>query len=151
MDLEVDPRNRDTIYAVRAAFGGGQVFQSTDAGRTWLNITGNLPNLPTWKIVVDPRNHFLYAGTDEGVFQSKNNGTTWTRFGVGMPNVQVKDMELEPDHRYAPGRHLRPQRLPLFLDTPQTSSADQRCCRGTERRIGLDRPADSMATRAPIP
>ena len=123
VDLEVDPRNRDTIYAVRAAFGGGQVFQSTDAGRTWLNITGTLPNLPTWKIVVDPRNDFLYAGTDEGVFQSKNNGTTWTRFGVGMPNVQVKDMELNlTTDTLLAGTYGRSV-FQLFLDTPQTSSA----------------------------
>ena len=67
VDIEVDPRNRDTIYAVRAAFGGGHVFRSTDAGRTWINISNDLPNLPTWRIVIDPRNGFLYAGTDEGV------------------------------------------------------------------------------------
>ena len=94
VDLEVDPRNRDTIYAVRAAFGGGKVWRSTDAGRTWVNITNDLPNLPTWRIVIDPRNGFLYAGTDEGVFFSTNGGDAWNRFGVGLPMVQVRDLDL---------------------------------------------------------
>ena len=79
VDLEVDPRNRDTVYAVRNAFGSRNVFVSTDAGRTWSDITSNLPaasrlgTVPVWKLAVDPRNGFLYVGTDLGVFQSTDS------------------------------------------------------------------------------
>src|SRR4051812_7258289 len=55
VDIEVDPRNRDIVYAVRDAFGNGQIFQSVNAGQSWTDISGNLPNLPTWKLVIDPR------------------------------------------------------------------------------------------------
>jgi len=98
--LVVDPRNRDTIYATSNAFGANQVFVSTTAGRSWAGIGGGLPQVPVWKLVVDPRNGNLYAGTDDGVWDlpSGPNGTTgagpWVQFGVGMPDVAVHDLQL---------------------------------------------------------
>src|SRR5439155_5500000 len=38
-DLIVDPRNRDTAYVTRSVFGGGHVFRTTNAGRTWTDIS----------------------------------------------------------------------------------------------------------------
>ena len=128
VDLEVDPRNRDTVYAVRNAFGSRNVFVSTDAGRTWSDITSNLPaasrlgTVPVWKLAVDPRNGFLYVGTDLGVFQSTDNGASWNRFGVGMPNVQVKDLDLNvTTNTLLAGTYGRSV-YQLFLDTPDTTT-----------------------------
>src|SRR5262249_10541079 len=94
----VDPTNRDTAYVVRSQFGGSQVFKTTNAGQSWTDITFDLPNYPTWKIVLDPRNNNLYVGTDEGVYQLQQQSATapthWQHFGTGLPNVQVRDMEL---------------------------------------------------------
>ena len=59
-----------------------------------VNISNDLPNLPTWRIVIDPRNGFLYAGTDEGASSPPTAAMLWNRFGVGMPMVQVRDLEL---------------------------------------------------------
>ena len=120
IDLEVDPRNRDTIYAVRQAFGGGKVWRSTDAGRTWINISNDLPDLPVSKIVIDPRNSNLYLGTDEGVYVSFNAGDSWNRFGVGLPMVQVKDLELNLiTNTLLAGTNGRSV-FQLFLDSQQT-------------------------------
>ncbi len=92
--LVVDPRNSYTVYAVRDQFDGGQVWQSTNAGQTWTNISGNLPNMPAWSLAIDPSTGNLYVGTDEGVYESINGGSSWARFGIGLPNVQVKDLVL---------------------------------------------------------
>lgn len=47
-DIAVDPRNRDLIYAVIGGTPGlpltGTVWQSTDAGQTWTNISTGLPS-----------------------------------------------------------------------------------------------------------
>jgi autotransporter-associated beta strand protein len=43
-DLEVDPRNRDTVYAIVNRFGGSQVFTSNNAGQSWTDITANVFN-----------------------------------------------------------------------------------------------------------
>jgi autotransporter-associated beta strand protein len=104
-DLAVDPSNRDTVYAV-LNYGwnvpGARVVRSTDAGQTWTDISGssasNLPQDPTWRIVIDPRTGTAYVGNDTGVYSLPNASTTstfnWTRFGAGLPSVQVKDIVL---------------------------------------------------------
>ncbi len=47
-DIAVDPRNRDLVYAVIGGTPGlpltGTVWQSTDAGQTWTNISTGLPS-----------------------------------------------------------------------------------------------------------
>src|SRR5581483_4217640 len=58
------------------------------------NITGNLPAVPAYALVVDPRtnvapNGRLYVATDVGVFVSTDVGATWQRLGQGLPNVPV--------------------------------------------------------------
>ncbi|MFO0930604.1 MAG: autotransporter-associated beta strand repeat-containing protein, partial [Gemmataceae bacterium] len=105
-EVVVDRRNRDTAYVVRHRFNGvngnGQIFRTTDGGVTWLDITGSLPDLPAWKIVVNPTNGDLYLGNDNGVYRlsgvnnDANDFTKWERLGVGMPNVQVKQMVFSP-------------------------------------------------------
>ena len=50
--------------------------------------------MPTWSLVLDPRDGDLYVGNDEGVFVSTNEGSTWTTMGVGMPKVSVQTLEL---------------------------------------------------------
>ncbi|HEV3002813.1 MAG TPA: hypothetical protein VGX78_00060, partial [Pirellulales bacterium] len=54
-DLDVDPTNELTAYAVVSRFtnGAGHVFKTTDGGSTWTDISGNLPNLPVWSVRVD--------------------------------------------------------------------------------------------------
>ena len=102
VQLVVDPRDRDTVYAIRSALGGQEVFLSTNAGQTWTDITYNLPGFAVWNLVLDPRTGNLasgilpnlYIGTDDGVWYLPSGSSTWQRFGSGMPNVQVKDLVL---------------------------------------------------------
>jgi hypothetical protein len=97
--LLVDPNNPQTAYAVVNTFGGGHVFKTTNGGANWTNISGNLPNLPTWTIQLDTVNNVLYVGNDNGVYVSSDNGsgsTTWTPLGTGLPNAQVFDLSFSP-------------------------------------------------------
>jgi autotransporter-associated beta strand protein len=95
--IEVDPRNRDTVYVVNNGppdLAQGRVFVSFDAGQTWEDISHTLPDVPVWTLVIDPRNGALYAGTDEGVFVSADGGGDWAPLGSGMPSVLVWDLAL---------------------------------------------------------
>ncbi len=99
-DLVVDPLSAQTVYAAYSGFdsggsGRGHVFRSSDAGRTWVDITGNLPDVPVNTLLIDPDSvgsgpRVLYAGTDIGVFRVTLDGTTnWQPFGTGLPPVVV--------------------------------------------------------------
>jgi hypothetical protein len=94
--LAVQPTDRMTAYAVRDRFGGGHVFHTLNGGQTWIDISGNLPDLPTNSIALDSRTTptTLYVGTDDGVYVSTNLGVQWARYGAGLPNAQVADLKL---------------------------------------------------------
>jgi len=74
------------------------VLKSTDLGRTWTNITGNLPARGSaWVIAEDPRNRqLLFVGTDFGVFATVDGGGRWVALKGGLPTIQVRDIAIQP-------------------------------------------------------
>jgi photosystem II stability/assembly factor-like uncharacterized protein len=107
-DLQVDPADPFTAYAVRDRFGGGHVFKTTDGGLNWTNISGDLPDLPAYTLALDTRTNTLYVGTDDGVYASTDEGNSWSRFGSGLPHAQVRQLELNADLQVlAAGTHGR--------------------------------------------
>ena len=73
------------------------LYKTTDFGRTWKSIKGNLPY--GWVHVVreDPKNrNLLYAGTEFGVFASLDAGATWFSLKNNLPTVAVHDIAVHP-------------------------------------------------------
>jgi photosystem II stability/assembly factor-like uncharacterized protein len=71
------------------------VFKTTNAGKTWAAIAGNLP--PTAYVHVvreDPKNpNLLYAGTELGLFASYTGGKDWFPLNLkNLPNVPIDDL-----------------------------------------------------------
>ena len=87
--LTVDPTNRDTIYAVSSTgldYGQGRIFVSTNAGLTWTDITRTgLPDVPAWKLVIDPRTGRLYVANNLGVYTAATAGGNWQRSAPACP------------------------------------------------------------------
>ena len=103
VDLEVDPRNRDTVYAVRLSTDGKQLWMSTNAGQTWSQVTSaGLPNVIAYKLVINPQTDDLYLGDAQGAYvlydgAGANPAASWVALGNGLPtNLQVKEMYLNP-------------------------------------------------------
>jgi photosystem II stability/assembly factor-like uncharacterized protein len=71
------------------------VFKTTDGGRTWKNIAGNL-TAPNYVHVLreDPKNpNLIYAGTELGLFASYSAGNNWISLGLkNLPHVAVDDI-----------------------------------------------------------
>jgi uncharacterized repeat protein (TIGR01451 family) len=110
----------DQSYARRAVvtLGGyntatpgqpGHVFLTNNRGKTWTDISGNLPNVPVNTVVIDPSYpDTFYIGTDVGPFVTNNGGATWDPLGTGFPIVAVWQLDLDPWNRIlAAGTHGR--------------------------------------------
>lgn len=75
------------------------VYKTTDAGRSFQNITGNLPaNAYVHVLREDPKNpKLLYAGTELGLYVSYTGGGNWTSLGLkNLPVVAVHDILVHP-------------------------------------------------------
>jgi len=73
------------------------VYKSTDYGKTWVNISGNIPGGPTNVIREDPKKkEVLYVGTDYGVYATTDSGRTWNCLGSGLPNAPIWDLQIHP-------------------------------------------------------
>jgi len=76
----VDPRDSNRIYATTWALysGGGGVYRSTDAGRTW-NING-LAHENVRAIAQSPsKPNIFVVGAISGVYRSSDDGNNWER------------------------------------------------------------------------
>ena len=72
------------------------IYKTTDSGKTWINISNNLPNQAVNVIWEDKDNkHLLFAGTDGGLYMSVTDGKEWIKF-IQIPAVPVKDVVIHP-------------------------------------------------------
>lgn len=107
-----DPQDEQTAYVSFSGFrydsNDGSVYKTTDHGETWIDITGDLPDIPINDIQVDLRdNRILFVATDIGVYFSKNEGSSWEVLGQGLPNVPVIDIDIEQDGKLAAATYGR--------------------------------------------
>ncbi|MFN2544899.1 MAG: WD40/YVTN/BNR-like repeat-containing protein [Actinomycetota bacterium] len=98
-DMAVDPARPEHAVASVSGFGTGHLFETIDGGAHWLDVSGDLPDVPVNTVAFDPRPSppTLFAGTDVGVFTAPDSGpgTGWSRYGTGLPNAVVTDLNLD--------------------------------------------------------
>ncbi len=84
------------------------LFGSTDYGKSWKSVTGNLPEMVANVLIQDPVNaDMLYCGLDNGTYVSLDRGANWHLFN-GMLNVASYDMLVHPrDNELVVGTHGR--------------------------------------------
>ncbi len=91
-DMACRNTSPDEIWVTTTGNNGlNRVLYSGDAGATWINFTGSLPNMPVYSIVYDASGD-AYIGTELGVFFMDYNMTDWVPFYNGMPLVPVTDL-----------------------------------------------------------
>ncbi len=73
------------------------VFVTEDFGKTWKNISSNLPQFPVNVIFEDRKNpDLLFLGNDNGVFYTLDRGAEWKSLRANMPPVIVRDLLVHP-------------------------------------------------------
>jgi photosystem II stability/assembly factor-like uncharacterized protein len=77
-----------------------RIYRSTDYGRTFRSIAGNLPGGPINMVREDPVSpNVLYAANDFGVYVTTNGGQRWEVLGGNLPSVNVMDFIVHPRDR----------------------------------------------------
>ena len=72
------------------------LWKSTDYGKTWKSIVGNIPSGSVNVIREDPTvPTLLYAGNDFGVYVSTNGGRKWNVLGDNLPTGEVADLQIQ--------------------------------------------------------
>jgi len=108
------------------------LFKSTDAGRTWTSIKGNLPgNWPVWGIAEDHVNsNLLFAGTEFGLFFTVDGGQKWIQLRGGLPTIQIRDIAIQRRENdlilgtFGRGIYILDNYAPLRLITPEMLKGD---------------------------
>jgi photosystem II stability/assembly factor-like uncharacterized protein len=73
------------------------LLKSTDRGKTWTSIAGNLPDNHTVHTIqedfINP--DLLFAGTEFGCFFTVDGGKNWIQLKSGIPTIAVKDIAIQ--------------------------------------------------------
>jgi hypothetical protein len=85
--------------------GLGHLWKTTDAGATWTDVSGNMPDIPINDVIVGGGK--IIVATDLGVVLSTDDGATWSRLGANLPFTTVMDLSVGPDGMLYAATHGR--------------------------------------------
>ena len=99
--LTASQHDADTVYATFDNHKNGDfkpyVFVSSDRGRTWKAITGDLPERDIAYTIqqdhVNPK--LLFVGTEFGAYFTVDAGEHWIKLKGGMPTIAVRDIDIQ--------------------------------------------------------
>ncbi len=103
--ITVDPSNPAHAYAIFNGYsrrwipggGVGHVYETTNGGASWTDISGNLPDIASDALVIQKGQ--LALATDGGMFTAaagQGASTVWSRLGSGLPNASDNDVTVGP-------------------------------------------------------
>ncbi|MCG8699126.1 MAG: T9SS type A sorting domain-containing protein, partial [Bacteroidales bacterium] len=96
-----NPYDDNTIYCTFNNYNPNKqyrVAKSIDNGKTFIDYSQGLPNMPTVSIVYeknDEQEERLYLGTQFGVYYRDESMSEWQYYGKGLPNINVQDIEIQ--------------------------------------------------------
>ncbi|HVF59665.1 MAG TPA: glycosyl hydrolase, partial [Thermoanaerobaculia bacterium] len=99
--LDAGKHDASTVYAAFDNHKMGDfkpyALKSTDRGKTWTSIAGDLPEKGTvYALAEDHVNRdLLFAGTEFGVFFTVDGGKKWIQLNGGMPTIAVRDIAIQ--------------------------------------------------------
>ncbi len=100
-DLVASLHDPDTVYAAFDAHKDGDfkpyIAKSSDRGRTWKSIAGDLPEKGTVYAIAQDQEQaeLLFVGTEFGVSFTRDEGGGWIQLTSGVPTIAVRDLEIQ--------------------------------------------------------
>jgi photosystem II stability/assembly factor-like uncharacterized protein len=138
--LVASQHDASTVYAAfdnhKNADFKPYLLKSTDAGRTWTAIAGDLPERGTvYALAEDHLNpDLLFCGTEFGLFATTDGGKKWHRMKNGLPTIQVKDLAIQRANNdlvigtFGRGIYVVDDYAPLRDLTPETLARPAHIC-----------------------
>ena len=99
--IEVSPHDPATVYVATTRYKFNDqtpaLYKSTNYGKSWKNITGNLPTDEYTRVVREDteRKDLLLAGTFRGVYVSFDGGGKWSRLKLNLPVTPITDLAIK--------------------------------------------------------
>jgi photosystem II stability/assembly factor-like uncharacterized protein len=100
-DIRADLFDASTVYAALDNHKYGDfkpyLIKSTNKGKTWVSINGNLPErLLTWRLVQDHvKKNMLFAATEFGIYFTYDGGVNWIQMKGGLPTIAFRDITIQ--------------------------------------------------------
>jgi len=100
-DIEASLHDPNTVYVAINNHKKGDfkpyLLKSTDRGRSWSSIAGDLPERgSTYTVVQDHVDEaLLFVGTEFGIFTTQNEGESWIQLKSGIPTIAIRDLEIQ--------------------------------------------------------
>jgi photosystem II stability/assembly factor-like uncharacterized protein len=100
-DVAASTRDANIVFVSFSNWQRGDykpyLLKSTDRGRTFTSIAGNLPDRhPIWAVNQDHVNgDLMFVGTEFALFFTADGGQRWTRLRGGLPTAQIRDMDIQ--------------------------------------------------------
>jgi hypothetical protein len=102
--IDGSDKSGNTAFVTIMGFNVSHVWKTTNAGSTWTDFTGSLPDAPVNAVLVDSSTSpsTVYVGTDVGVFSSTSSSASWSEVGPApssgaggfLPNVAVTALRM---------------------------------------------------------
>ncbi len=100
-DIKADLFDANTVFIALDNHKQGDfspyLFKSTDLGKSWTSIKGNLPARTfVWRLVQDHINrNLLFVGTETGIYFTIDGGNIWTKLSGGLPPISFRDLAIQ--------------------------------------------------------
>jgi PKD repeat protein len=86
------------IIVTYSNYGGNKVYQTLDGGTTWINKTGNLPDMPINWSLINPSNSLqVVLATEVGVWSTEDisaSPVVWESSNTGLANVRCDMLQI---------------------------------------------------------
>lgn len=100
-DIKADLFDANTVYVALDNHKYGDfapyLVKSTDRGRTWRSIKGNIPDRTlVWRVVQDhEKANLLFTATEFGIYFTIDGGTHWVKLKGGVPTISFRDLAIQ--------------------------------------------------------
>lgn len=112
--VKSSPNANDNFYVCYSGYTvndySSYLYMTPDLGQTWVDISGDLPNLTVNDILIVPGqdDNFIFAALDGGVYFTENGGVNWNYVGTDLPFVTARELKLDiPNSKLICGTYSR--------------------------------------------